>query len=271
MRLDALSWLEVKALAGDAVVLLPIAATEQHGRHLPLQVDRRVTEEIAHRVEAQRSDWLALAPTLAFGASEHHLPFPGTMSVPNALYIDLLMTLISSLLNAGFRRIVLLNGHGGNISGMTEALVRTRHRIGSGAPVHLIGCTYWMVAGDRMTREAGMETPRITHACEYETSMMLHLEGSLVHPDRVAVDVPEWHSDFFDIHEQRPSRVMAALNMDQYTASGAMGRPQAATEEKGRKLLDVIVDEVGRFLDEFRRWPVIPAGQPTGEKRKGTV
>jgi creatinine amidohydrolase len=271
MRLDMLSWPEVQVLPNDVVALLPIAATEQHGRHLPLQVDRRLTQEIADRLEVRRKEWLVLAPVVWFGASEHHLRFAGTLSVPNTLYIDLLMAMISSLLNAGFRRIVLLNGHGGNISSMTEALVRTRHRLGSAAPVHLVGCTYWSVAGGRMAREAGMETPNITHACEYETSMMLYLEKDLVHLDRAVVDVPEWRSDFFDIHEHRPSRAMVALNMDQYTASGAMGRPQAATAEKGRKVLDVIVDEVGKFLDEFRHWPFIPAGRSAENAKSDSV
>jgi len=107
-----------------------------------------------------------------------------------------------------------------------------------------------------------METPHITHACEYETSLMLHLEPDRVRLEQASVRVPKWHSAFYDIHEHRPSRVFPAMNMDQYTATGAMGRPEAATAEKGWKLLDVVVEEVGKFLDEFRRWAFIPAGRP---------
>ena len=269
MILDEMSWPEIESLDDDAVAVLPIAATEQHGHHLPLQVDRRITQELARRLEAERTDWLVVAPTLWAGASDHHLAFPGTMSVPNGVYIDLLTALVDSLLNAGFRRIVLLNGHGGNTVGMQEALVRTRHRLGGDAHVHLAGCTYWMVAGDRMAREAGMTTPNITHACEYETSMMLHLAGDLVHVDRAVAGHPELPSNYFDVGFHRPSSVFAAFNMDQLTAGcGAMGEPEHATAEKGAKLLDVVADEVGRFLDEFRQWPFVPGrGQdrpPTG-------
>ncbi len=271
MILDEMSWPEIESLDDDAVALLPIAATEQHGHHLPLQVDRRITQEIARRLEPERSEWLVLAPTLWVGASDHHLAFPGTMSVPNGLYIDLLMALVDSLLNGGFRRIVLLNGHGGNTVGMQDALVRTRHRLGGDARVHLAGCTYWVVAGDRMAREAGMTTPNITHACEYETSMMLYLEQGLVRLDRATTRPPELPSKYFDVTFHQPSRVFAAFNMDQLTAGiGGMGQPEHATAEKGAKLLDVVADEVGRFLDEFRQWPFVPGrGQSQDRPRSG--
>jgi len=258
MILDTMTWPEIGRLGDDMVALLPIAATEQHGHHLPLQVDSRITQAIADSLEARRDDWLALAPTLWCGASDHHLAFPGTMSVPNGVYIELLMALLDSALNAGFKRIVMLNGHGGNTIPMQDALVRTRQRIGSDARVHLAGCTYWILAGDRMAREAGMDTPRITHACEYETSMMLHLADDLVHLDRAIVRPPEFPSEYFDVAYHRPQRALAALNMDQMTGgTGAMGQPETATAEKGAKLLEVVVDEVGKFLDEFRRWPFL--------------
>lgn len=262
MILDRMTWPEIGRLSDDVVALLPIAATEQHGHHLPLQVDRLITQAIAERLEAERPERLALAPTLWIGASDHHLAFPGTLSVPNGLYVELLMSLLDSFLSAGFKRIVMLNGHGGNITLMEDVLVRTRTRLGGHAEVHLAGCTYWVVAGKRMAREAGMETPKITHACEYETSMMLHLAEDLVRFDRALAEQPALPSEFFDVDYHRPQRVAAALGMDQITAGiGAMGRPELATAEKGAKLIDVIVDEVGTFLDEFREWPFIPGGR----------
>ena len=257
MKLDAMSWPQIEQLDDDVVALLPIAATEQHGLHLPLRVDRRVTEVLAERIEAERADWIALTPTLWVGASDHHLPFPGTLSVPNGVYIELLMALVDSLLNAGFRRIVLLNGHGGNTILMQDALVRTRRRIGSEAKVHLAGCVYWTVAGKRMAEVDGMTTPNVTHACEYETSMMLHLDPDLVQLDRAETRPPALPSAYFDIEGHRPHRVFAAFNMDQYAPCGSMGRPAEATAEKGAKLIDAVVEEVGEFLDEFRRWPFV--------------
>jgi creatinine amidohydrolase len=259
MKLDEMTSPDIERLGDDVVALLPIAATEQHGQHLPLQVDCRITEAIAARVEATRSGWLAVAPTLWIGASHHHLAFGGTMSVPNALYIDLLMAMVDGALNAGFRRIAMLNGHGGNRAPMEDALVRVRQRVGSDAQVHLVGFTYWDLASKRMKDEPGMASPRITHACEYETSMMLHLAGDLVHMDRARAGQPALPSEYYDIAFTRPSRVFAAFNMDQLTAgTGAMGEPEQATAEKGAKLLDVIADEVGKFLDEFRGWPFVP-------------
>ncbi|MBN1345556.1 MAG: creatininase family protein [Phycisphaerae bacterium] len=262
MKLDEMTWPQVEGLGDDVVALLPIAATEQHGHHLPLQVDRRITEAIAERLEAERSDWLALAPVLWFGASHHHMTFPGTMSVPNGVYIEVLLALIDNLASAGFKRICLLNGHGGNIVPMQDALTRTRHRLGGDAEVHLVGCTYWMVAGDAMRTRAGMETANITHACEYETSMMLHLAGDLVHVDRAKVQRPALSSEYYDVGFHEPSRVFAAFNMDQLTSGlGGMGRPELATAAKGAKLIDTVVAEVGKFLDEFRTWAFLPGGR----------
>ncbi len=266
MKLDEMTWPEIEQCEGDRVVaLLPIAATEQHGHHLPLQVDRRITEELVRRLEAPRADWLVTAPTLWLGSSHHHIDFPGTLSVTNDVYINVLVGLLESLLRGGFRRIVVFNGHGGNIIPMQDALVRVRRRVGNQQEIHLVGCTYWTVAGQRMHDEAGMETPRITHACEYETSMMLHLDPDLVHGDRAKAGCPELPSRYLDVTSHSTSTVFAAMTMAQTTAgTGAMGRPELASADKGAKLLETVADAVGTFLDEFRGWPFVEGRRDRG-------
>ncbi|MEO2045830.1 MAG: creatininase family protein [Pirellulales bacterium] len=91
-------------------------SAEQHGHHLPLLTDTYLVTEVAERVEQTLLDKVLLTPTLWLGASDHHLDFPGTISVPNTFYVEMIKNMVRCFVKAGFRRVLLLNGHGGNIA-----------------------------------------------------------------------------------------------------------------------------------------------------------
>src|ERR1035437_7426 len=107
--------------AKDKVVVLPLGAVEQHGPHLPVSTDTDIVRQVALQAEKQLSDDILLCPVLPFGSSHHHLSFGGTLSVSISTYTQLITELVESLLTGGFRRIVLLNGHGGNITPVKQA------------------------------------------------------------------------------------------------------------------------------------------------------
>src|SRR5437667_1411843 len=122
MKLCDMNWPEVAEVAGKSVALWPLAAIEQHGPHLAVSTDAALVTSIAERVERNLSTAVVLCPTLPFGSSHHHLDFPGTMSLPADLFTSVVIEGVKSLIRSGFQRIVLLNGHGGNITPARQAL-----------------------------------------------------------------------------------------------------------------------------------------------------
>jgi len=113
MRYGERNWREMHDLT-ECVAVLPLGSTEQHGHHLPLLTDTLIVDEIVRRAEEALDDTALFLPTVWFGMSEHHRGFPGTISVRNETYTQVLIDILESLVGGGFRRIVALNAHGGN-------------------------------------------------------------------------------------------------------------------------------------------------------------
>ena len=128
MQLQELSWPAVAAVANDLPVVVPIAAVEQHGRHLPVFTDSMLLGEVVRVAAGSLGDRVVWTPLLWLGNSHHHLDFAGTLSAAPRTYLDLLGDLIDNLVGHGFRRVVLLNGHGGNIVPAQQAVFEARQR-----------------------------------------------------------------------------------------------------------------------------------------------
>src|SRR4051794_1455058 len=168
-----------------SVVLAPIAACEQHSRHLPVFTDSILVGAVADGVERNLPDRVLLLPVLWLGASEHHLPFGGTLTATLPTYEQMLVDLLTPLLRDGFSRILILNGHGGNNDPLRIAL----RRLDAVFPrAILTGSAYWELAQAELAGLCDGPHKQVGHACEIETSMMMHLRPDLVHADRIADD-----------------------------------------------------------------------------------
>src|SRR5262249_27300378 len=119
---------QVAALPRETPVVVPVAALEQHGRHLPVFTDSLLCGEIARRAEARLAERVLFTPLLWLGNSHHHLDFAGTLSADPRTYLDVLSGLLENLIGQGFRRVVILNGHGGNIVPSQQAVFEARQR-----------------------------------------------------------------------------------------------------------------------------------------------
>jgi len=254
MILSRLTSPEIGACAPGSIALLPVASIEQHSRHLPVSTDTAIATEIARRAEGALPGKVVLAPTLWAGNSHHHMDFPGTLSLRSETYIAVLVDLVDCLLKAGFRKIVLLNSHGGNVTPLSEALYRVamEHR-GTDEP-WVVSTNVWGVAAKALKSQTFMETPKCTHACEYETSVMLALDEALVHMELAEGIRTERGSQFYDPLGYEPSRVSAAETFRQLTACGGLGEPKKATAEKGHKLFEIMAASLVEFLEEFSTW-----------------
>ncbi|HAN96312.1 MAG TPA: creatininase, partial [Planctomycetaceae bacterium] len=128
MQLFDMTWPEIDRLDRATPVVIPIAAVEQHGHHLPLGTDSLLLGEIVRRVAERLEDQVLFLPLQWLGNSHHHLDFPGTLSAPPRLYLDLLVSLAENLVTHRFRRLVFLNGHGGNTTPSQQAIFELRQR-----------------------------------------------------------------------------------------------------------------------------------------------
>ena len=147
MHLTDLKWPDVAVLNKDTQVLIPVAALEQHGRHMPVFTDSMLLGEVVRRVELAMRDRVLFVPLTWLGNSHHHLDFPGTMSASPRLYLDLLVDLLANAIFHGFQRIVLLNGHGGNIVPSQQATFEVRQKYRQRNDLLLLAATYWTLGG----------------------------------------------------------------------------------------------------------------------------
>jgi creatinine amidohydrolase len=240
---------DIRAIAAQpgATILLPVGALEQHGPHLPVITDTRTSSEVAIRAaRLAGGDPPALVlPGLWTGMSEHHLPFGGTISLNYAEFSGVIRGIVRSLKALGFGRLLIINGHGGNIDALAVAARELAHEYG----MPIVATTPWFAAAERISTV--METARTAqHACEGETSVMMAMVPELVRNDRLAdavqqapaaVAAPAGYSRFYSFSERAP-------------ITGTRGDPRAGTPEKGERLLDIMAEEVAGALRNPILW-----------------
>lgn len=244
---------EIGRLAPELIAVLPLAAIEQHGNHLPVVTDTAIADELGRRVNAALPGRIVLLPTLWCGSSHHHKGFPGALSLRSETLVAVLLDLVESLIHTGFRRIFLLNCHGGNQTPFAEALYRLNLKYqGDGEP-WIAAASYWNLAAPELAAQTFMDTPRLSHACEYETSLMMALR-----PDAVKAPATGESSGigsaYYDPLGYQPSRVVVCQSFHQLSANGALGSPEKASPEKGEQLLRLITGAIVEFLEEFAAW-----------------
>jgi creatinine amidohydrolase len=229
----------------QTVVLAPIAACEQHSLHLPTITDTVLVTGVAEGVEARLPGQVLLLPTLWFGASSHHLRFGATLSAEVDTHVAMLCDLMVPLLEDGYLRVLLLNGHGGNIDTMQMALRRLQPRYRE----RLLGAaSYWDLAGRELAELAQGPRKTMGHACELETSMMLALRPDLVRRDQIRDDPPT--------DDPQLRGLYLAQDMWQRTDHGAVGFPELASAEKGKAFLAAAIGRTAEVIQALLQRPL---------------
>jgi len=255
MRLANFTWPELKHLPlGEMAVIAPLGSFEQHGPHLPFTTDTDIATAIAGAVEQALPDRVLLLPCLWLGHSTHHMHFPGTLDVRQMHYIAVIEDLCRSILAMGAAKILLLNGHGGNDVPVRAALREVKTELGGREGVHVLYAAYWMIAagGIREIRES--EPGGLGHACEMETSLMLHLHPERVRMDLARRDGPRHSSPYRKADMQLAIPVYMVNEFHEISESGVVGHPDLATAEKGRRFFEAIVRDVRAFVEDFLTW-----------------
>jgi creatinine amidohydrolase len=247
-RFDALGRDQLRELSKDATLVLPIGSTEQHAHHLPVRTDAAVVTAIAEACveRASASAPILLLPTLPFGFAHHHLPFGGTVSLRSETYVDVLTDIAVGLSEQGFKRLVFLNGHGGNDAAMRLVVDRLMYE--KRIKTHVAAASYWLIAGQALTNIVGIKESHLPgHAGHFETSLMLALAPELVHlearPHDSEAGQPLGEADIPLAHIRRPGVWEAS--------DGRSDDAQLATAEMGRKVFEEMVTIITEFLLRF--------------------
>lgn len=245
MQLADLPWTTIAALSKDTPIIFPVAALEQHGHHMPVFTDSLLLGEVMRRVAGRFENKVLFAPLTWLGNSDHHLDFAGTLSAAPRVYLDLLNGLAENFLQHGFRRIVFVNGHGGNdVPGM-QAVFELRQRHRQRDDVLFLFATYWRLRARPWDTEPSLVQREMGHACEWETSMMLRLAPNLVGDYRNASPVA------FGKPFTPASRGWITRERSE---PGHIGEPHLATEEKGEALFRVFAEDVAAMIERVIRW-----------------
>jgi len=240
---------ELRAIAAreGALAILPAGSLEQHGPHLPVITDTASASAAAiaaARLVANDVP-VAVLPGLWLGLSEHHLPFGGTISVDYAAYRAILESIVRSLRAIGFSRLLIVNGHGGNIDPLAVACRELA--VAYGIPI--VATTPWFMAREKLAPIFEVDKGA-KHACEGETSMMMAIAGDIVKKDKLdeamqqapaRVDAPAGFSRFYSFSERAP-------------VTGTWGDPRSATADKGARFLAVQAEALAAAIRDKALW-----------------
>jgi creatinine amidohydrolase len=253
-RLDRLAWPELQRQASrrGSTVLWPFGAFEQHGPHLPMGTDARFADRVADAVLERLDPALPIwrLPLQSLGFSPEHLAFAGTLSLPPELLIQLVVSVGGQLAVAGFERLVLLNGHGGQIALLEVAGRQLRAQW---PQLAVLPCFLWRGPEGVPALIPEPERSQGLHAGLAETSLMLHLEPAAVGAQRPSEWLREAAPPGWSLEGAAPCSWLS----DDISASGVIGSAQGASAQLGAELFECLVSGWQRRLDALLRsdWP----------------
>jgi creatinine amidohydrolase len=244
----------------NGILIIPTGSTEQHGPALPVSVDTVIVDEAARRAASRVENTIPVlvTPPVWFGISTQHVGFTGTITARAHTYIALIKELCQSVIDGGFKKILLLNGHGGNL----DALRVAGRMIRDESEAFCAVARYWDFGAEKIRGLRQSEIGGMAHSGELEASCMMYLRPDLVVGEKLRRNVPRWRSryvaqDLFDL-----GTVTVPYNVRDVSSTGIVGDPDSASREKGERFMEAIVEGLAEFLKEFATWDRSVFGKP---------
>ena len=258
-RYEKLTWPEINdAIDLGQVCIVPCGAVEQHGPHLPLDVDLVCPTGIAKGAGQEIPEKILVLPIVAYGYTGHVMDFPGTINSDYQHFMNHVLDITRSLAYHGFKKIILLNGHGSNMPNLN--LVARRTNLETDAECIL--AAWWdllSVDKDFMPNWRESKFPGgCAHACELETSLYLYLDEEHVRKDKIkngTISFNEENSPFnyVDLTCQGPATIVSWTSS--YSDTGVLGEAELASAEKGKAAYDEAVKQLVRLVTWFKDRP----------------
>ncbi len=241
---------EIGALSRETPVVVPMGSIEQHGPHLPVATDSLIGEAVASALDREFKGKLLVLPMQRFGVSEHHMAYPGTLSLQHETFGAVILEVLESMARHGFRRFLLLNSHGGNqaIGGVIAEKAAFRW-----PDAQVIFTSWWRPGAERLKALEQGAFPSVGHACEFETSLMLALHPALVNMALAVDDGLPSPAKALQHDLLRGAAATLATPMHQLTRHGVYGRPSLASAEKGRRIIEEVVAALRELIVDC--WP----------------
>jgi creatinine amidohydrolase len=237
------------AIAAQKLVILPTASTEQHGKHLPLDVDTLLCESVCLELGRRAADQVLVLPTIAYGLNMHHIDFPGTIHIEPETFIAFCLNITKSVAYHGFEKILIVNGHGSNTPLID--LVARKTVLETKSLCFACGYASFLLNAFEPIRESAV----MAHADEFETSLYLHLAPERVQMDKAVKD-DDRMGQFVSSDSTRNYPVRFNDFWGRWTQTGVHGDATKATAAKGRILFEAAVTGLMEVVRELRAWPI---------------
>lgn len=245
VSLANISWPDVKAaLPTVELALLPTGSTEQHGPALALATDTAIASGLAERLAAGLYPRALLLPPLPFGVSAHHMSFPGTLTLTAETFQAVVFEVIQSLQVHGLKRVLIVNGHGGNQASLNIVAAKARHALHMKTAI-----MFWLDLVDDMIQQH-VTSEQYGHACEVETSLVWFLNPELVQVQSLVAGQTTAYAAKYTDRRMR-SDFGIPFMWEELTANGAFGDARKASVDFGAVLCDVILERTMSFVEDF--------------------
>lgn len=243
--LARMTWPEVEDILKQTdIILVPVGSTEQHGPALPVDNDAFIATEFTTRVAERLWDTqkVVVAPPISYGYSPHHMQFKGTVTLRESTLASMIVDVCTSMEKHGFKRIILINGHGGNSTAISNAL----HEMNNVVMAKIFSVNWWDLAIDKIAEVA---TRPVFHACDMETSVAWFLGQRVLEDKRVDEPGRKIVPGFIESDMLAPPpRASVAYMMKHITESGVVGYSTKATKEKGKQIAEVVLKRLEDFI-----------------------
>ncbi|HHY51206.1 MAG TPA: creatininase family protein [Alphaproteobacteria bacterium] len=235
------------------VICLPLGSVEQHGHHLPVGTDTMLAQAVVLKAAEELEDVLVLPPPW-YGFSAHHMRFAGSVTLRAETLMALCEDIVGSVVRHGFRRILIVNGHGGN-AGIIDVLAATLgHRHYGLARIATL--TYFTLAREAIAALRRSAPGGMGHACEFETAMMQVVKPETVHLERAATTYPDPGSRYLTTDLLGGQAVRVYHDFADLSPTGTLGDPSLATPQAGERFFAASVEALRAFIEDFRGWTI---------------
>ncbi len=242
---DQLTSAQIDQVDRSTPVVLILAATEQHGPHLPLATDRLIGEFFARKLHDMMPEKVLVLPAIAVGCSDHHMKYSGTLSLTHDHFAGQVSDIIRSVIQHRFKKILLLNSHGGN-QGIGQVVTE---KLGCQFPeVHFVLASWWQIAVPELQEITETGMGGVGHGGEFETSLMMLIAPDLVVEEKIPQksNIPTFKWAEGDM--LRAPEAIYYRPFHKMTTTGIFGNPTTASADQGKRIADCVLTALNKII-----------------------